>query len=706
MGGKAPPQGSSAIAEDSSVAAENEALARERDALKAKHEKLEGEAGRLDGVIAEMQRTIYDFTRFASKLPAARFRRPLKRSELLLVPELAEEETRKITWRLDQLKDRLTFLTRKHNDLLAENERLRARVDEARRLKMHQTSSISEASSANERTSHTISSKIVAAQRAYAERAIYDGHVLDMQTHSAEAAAEHATALARLATEERALDKAAAARASELVELQASMHAAIAGARAEDERSRKAQAEYAAIVEQRERAEGELQQVAATLGLQSTLELTAAYESTASTIVTLWELQTQQEAEVERRAAELRALSEERGVMEARRLQLRGGAAAPAAADEPAADAPTAEAHAHGAASAQPAAAEQRLLARLLQKEATSTQVCAMVEQFARSLPQARERLVASGEAAEPRCGARNVIRFLAAVEEVVTERLLALRREAARAELAAAEAAWQEERRLRELEQAASDPSGLGALGALGGSSSPASGPPFSPFASYVSGSEGVGALRNSRKAREARAAREVRIVPPSMEGVVTREVGDEVVAVMGYGEMRFGRKSLRSELLTQILGGVEAQRDKLRHTLLARLPAAERPAALSKGELERSARERARRQQNHASYRSTELEKAERRASSAAKAPAGQAAAAAPTGSSAPHLPASPAKRGPSLLAPLGTETITRGTHAALACATSPSALFCSAARCPAARARPLCVPEPMAPACGSPF
>ena len=67
--------------------------------------------------------------------------------------------------------------------------------------------------------------------------------------------------------------------------------------------------------------------------------------------------------------------------------------------------------------------------------------------------------------------------------------------------------------------------------------------------------------------KALAAKRSRQMTIQPPSMEGFITHhhEKAGSSEQVIGLGERRYGRKSLRSELMQQILAGVQTQMEKM---------------------------------------------------------------------------------------------------------------------------------------------
>lgn len=670
---------------------ENELLTRERDLFRIKQQHLEDEARRLDRVIAEMEQQIDEYNHHASTLPSARFKRGgnlLKRSELLLSPALAEAESHRVTKRLVSLRDKLQLVTSKHDEQLAECKKLRGQVDDARRLKLHQTSSINYATSINERVGISISSKIVAAQRAYAEQETLGSRALEVQASSAAADEEHAAALARLAADEHALEEVEAERERELAALEQDVHAAMVSAKAEEERRAAEQAEYKAIVDRRARYQDGLDEVVSTLRVKSVDELMSAHTMTASKILSLWDKHAEQEAELEKLDGELRELNTELMVFEEQRLQLEETAAR-AAEDDAAMVAGAAErgsaarrsAHAPMTPAASRILAELRLSDRLAQKEALSKQVCAMVEDLARSIPQAWKALSTSDEAAEVQCGQHNVIQVLAAVEAVAAQRVLALRREAARQIESSADHAGAGRKAIQVAEKADGQLLGegsadlLGADGALGGSEEDA-------------GAEG-GKLEESAAeggARGARRAHVISISPPTMEGIITRERVDELAVFVGYGEARFGRRSLRSELLAQIKAGVSEQREKMREEAILVQIGEKKAEATSRLEVDAGSRDRAieqwlRRHQKEEVVAAYEQQPQPLPQPAAHQQPGEVRLPRSPGGaSSSAGSPARRAQGSPIPVSPLASDTLTRRARSPLSSAAQRTPRLCS--------------------------
>lgn len=98
--------------------------------------------------------------------------------------------------------------------------------------------------------------------------------------------------------------------------------------------------------------------------------------------------------------------------------------------------------------------------------------------------------------------------------------------------------------------------------------------GEPGSPQRQQAPGARSIASLGTSfkaptpgrRKLRRSALDNLVGRAPPSMEGIVSNQSkGDDEVAVIGIGELKYGRRSLKTELMSQILAGVPRQMEKL---------------------------------------------------------------------------------------------------------------------------------------------
>jgi hypothetical protein len=569
----------------------SELLKREHEIMRSKQEHLHDEACRLDDVIAEMEREIDAYTVRVATLPSARFKKGgnrLDRATLLLSPALAEAEESKMSKKLDGAQDRLQLLSRKHNEMSAENRKLRLRVEDARRVKMHQHSSMQIANSVADRAGMSVSSMITQAQRAYAEQEIFDARIGEVRAAMGDAAEEHAAALRQIAADEAELEAVEADRERELAQLDDSVQVTLQKAQAEDERRASEHADYKAIVDRRAKYQDGLEQIISDLEGKNIADLVSTYTTTASKILSLWDKHAEQEAELQHLDKHLHALGAELGGFEEQRRELaaanHGGETRPArlATSLPPRAAALKAGPAGGAPKGPPgdggggggggggqllANSAYLLTERLHAKEMLCKHACALVQELAAAIPQAWQALSAdASDESQLECGQHNFGAFFAAIEDVATGRVLALRKEAARAAETADAAALVEQAEL---------------AGALADASA--------SKLSADSSAESAGAAGKRRAVRGALA-----IAPPTMEGIITRERVDEVAVFTGYGEERFGRKSLRSELLVQIKAGVTEQREKIREEAILVAIGERKAESASRPEIDWVGRER----------------------------------------------------------------------------------------------------------------
>jgi len=388
-----------------------------------------------------------------------------------------------------------------------------------------------------ERSEDQISDLITAAQRAYAEKDMCHLRLAELQRKSDEECALIDQRIVECEREFDDIEETIHQRDLEVEEMQRETSAAMAEARREEEAREAEMEHFASVRNQRLELAHGVEEMFTALGVGSLTDLLDAYKMTASKVLSLWQKQAEQEADVERLEHEIRALQADVDKHLHERV-------AEAEQERPE------ELH-----------ASEKLdesTERMAKREKILDQLCATVKDAFDSVEPLRSQHGAVGsEGSAPAVTPNNLILFLSLVERtaisLVRKRAVEIARDAqyappqlgASSELAATGEAEAADGDGEDASECASDMPTSPDEKRPGGGRKRAS----IPYPSM-----GGGALTSAQPHETARDQKKGR-----------GGEGDGVGGGGSIGTLKYGRRSLRSELMVQILSGVDTQMDKL---------------------------------------------------------------------------------------------------------------------------------------------
>ena len=474
--------------------------------------------------------------------------------------EMVEQIRRRRLRYKESLRDKLNKLTAKLGAKQATNRELKAEIDGRRRARLHHLAAIKSGGAQVERSQDEISELIVASQRAYAEKETIVLKLGELKRRAKEEAKHYAQEMEAAEGAIEELDEACRARDAELDDLVKEVAAANALAKdAEGERAVELE-RFAAVRNQRLELQNALDNVYATLHVNSFGELADSYRVTSSKILSLWGKQGEQEGELEQLEAELARIERETEAITASETRWRQLALSRAATRK--------GQEKEERESAQDGEQRELLLGNL----------CRSLNAAFKEVPLLRAQLPESDKV---NVNAHTVLRHLGLLEAVVV-RLVGKKVATAAAEASAARAAAEA------AEAAAAEQALMAAAAGGDGAGGAAASPPGSPAAggAATSGKEVEAAAPAAEEDDGTGWRGRIGVVAPSMSehgaaSLSLHGLGDgrggrgEASSPSGSGggsglenlkeKLKYGRPSLRSELMKQILSGVAHQMDRL---------------------------------------------------------------------------------------------------------------------------------------------
>lgn len=451
--------------------------------------------------------------------------------------------------RKEHLRDKINKLTTKLGSKLAHNRELKAEIDHRRLARLHHIAAVKDGSFEVEHREDAIKELIVAAQRAYAEKEQIVLRLGDLKRRANEESYTYVREMEQCDTLMEDLDDECKQRDVQVEDLMAEVAAAVQLARqAEEERAAEVE-RFAAVRNQRLELQNSLHHVYDTLRVDSDKELVDGYRATSSKVLSLWGRQGEQEGELEELQTETTRLSKEVDLAQASETRWRTLAlsrqAVKMATDKGEADAE----------------------ADLLEREAALHALCASLSAAFATQPLLKAQLP---EGAPMQITPHTLLPNLARVEGLVVR--LVGRKIADQAAVAKAE-------RL-EAERAAEEAFFLQPAVADDAKERRRS--------SIVAMPDGMFSIEAAPSAEEADAGGRrgrIGVMPPSMtadahgafnlqsdsrlgERPQREHLGDSKNnrdPSLDFGKLKYGRASLRSELMGKILAGVTGQMDVL---------------------------------------------------------------------------------------------------------------------------------------------
>ena len=443
--------------------------------------------------------------------------------------------------RKDQLADRVNKLTSKLGAKLAQNRELKSEIDARRRARLYHMSAVKEGHGIVTAAEGEISTLILEAQRAYAEKETIVLKLGDLKRRANEESFSYVREMDLCEQQVEELEEECKQRDLQVEELVGEVAAANALARqAEEERAAEVE-RFASVRNQRLALQNDIDRVYDKLHVASFTELIDGYRATASKVLSLWGKQGEQEDELDELTSEIKKLDRETEAANASEQRWRTLAMT------------------RHATKSKSEMAEQDMEHDLEKKEETLAALCKALTSAFASQPLLIAQLppgAQKGQAITP----HTLLQHMGLVESLVV-RLVG--KKVAQQAAAAKEARLKAEKEAEEaflLAPAATQNQGGDSAVSARGSESPAA----APAATDAHGRRG-----------------RIGVQPPSMsDGGTLHLISDsklgsaakhETFAVaqasdsVDFKPLLHGRASLRSELMGQILSGVTNQMDRM---------------------------------------------------------------------------------------------------------------------------------------------
>jgi len=441
-----------------------------------------------------------------------------------------------------QLRDKLQKSQQKLDADVACNRKMHDEINHRRANRLAHLVALRRGGQHVHSTALINSNMIVAAQRAYAERETCVARIGEVRRELAQKTESWRHEMEGTDAELRECDGEVTTRERELEVAEAAAAAVLAAVRREEAEAERELDQFADVRNRRLELHHGLEQIFAAVAVASVEELHEAYGTLSAKLLSLWQKHASQ-------AEDLELLEEERRGLQ-REYSRHGGHAADLASLYEGVT--SAEPSGGGFGGGRPGAEDDGLEAAELALSELAEAVHSCVRELAGT----------TGGEEEGRAGAcaspNNLLSMLGAVE-------------------AAAVRVARQHRGVLQLEaDADAAQASVWAAANAQAEGEASEGPASLPAASLASPNAPSPSHRSlaiaktddgRRKKRESPLDALVGRGPPSMEGIVHEHAkGDDVVLVqVGTGEARYRRRSLRAELMSQILAGVDSQKEKL---------------------------------------------------------------------------------------------------------------------------------------------
>lgn len=445
--------------------------------------------------------------------------------------------------RKDTLRDKLNKLTTRLGEIQASNRGLKQTISDRRLARLNHHAALRHGDVQVERADGEIAELITAAQRAYAEKMTIVLRLDELRKKASEESELLAREIDECEEDVCAIEDECRGRDACLDELAAEVAEEEKAARAA-EGAREAEIKsFGKVRDTRLGLQASLDRIFEALHVGSLAELTDTYRTTASKVLSLWGKQGEQEGEVDLLRSEIKQLSLEVGA--ARQRQEAGS--------------PTLMRSSRSASN--PEVASNVSDAYLAQREALMHELCRHVAEAFTSTPMLRDPSLEVPVGEDLSDGTADVVpntllAFLGLIEGIATK-------------LAASSRGYEPLPTPEPLPN--SEPPDLSAKAGRRGSAASLASARSASIAAEPPGTPG-----RRRKTEPLGGRRRVGVVPPPLEvgqliGLVPTDPKKDVppeapVGAAGMNSnLKYGRASLRSELMQKILGGVAQQMERL---------------------------------------------------------------------------------------------------------------------------------------------
>ncbi len=456
--------------------------------------------------------------------------------------EMAQAVRRRAMRRKEILRDQVNKAQKLLGEKLAVNRELKADIDHRRRARLYHLAAVKDGGQMVEKSQQEIGTLITSSQRAYAEKETIVLKLGELKRRAQEEANQLDLQMEHCDVQMEELDEECRQRDASVEEAKAEVQAALVLARqAEEERALELE-RFANVRNTRLEIQHALDRVYDTLKVSSLGELVDAYRATGSKVLSLWGKQGEQEDEVDSLQAEIARIkresdSAEEGLNKWRTLAIARQATSIAGVNQ------------------------EADLERQTAERSTSLQtMCAQLTQAFQSMPLlAAQREVYEG-AKEVHITPHTLLEHLGLVEALVV-------RLVGKSVAAAAAAPFDAE----DVDaDAAAAPAADGAEGSEAPPTPMASAPAPSAAAAGAPSSAPAAAPESAAAPPESRGAARrgrVGVQPPTIEAplTLTSHHDKDLAPSTGMEKLKYGRASLRSELMDQVLSGVQLQMDRI---------------------------------------------------------------------------------------------------------------------------------------------
>ena len=450
--------------------------------------------------------------------------------------EMAGAIRRRQQRRKEMLRDKVNKLTSKLGSKMAINRELKREIDNRRLARQHHLAAVRIGGAEVEKSQHEVAELIVASQRAYAEKETILLKLADLKRRANEESKNLDEAVEQCDVAMEELDEECRQRDISVEDARAEVGKALELAKQAEEEHEVEVERFAAVRNTRLELQNALDGVYETLHVASFAELVDAYRTTGSKVLSLWGKQGEQEDEVDALEKEIKQVTKETESAQTVLNKWRTLAIA------------------RQATSVATVSAEQQLEKQVQEREAVLQVMCASLTTAFESIPLLEAQLPTG---ATSKVTAHTLLQYLGLVEALVV-RLVGTRVAAAAKTAAAvpddAELVAEAEAEAAAAEMAAAEERAIAEAAAAQEGSKPAANAPAAE------------AEAPSVEAPGARRGR-VGVQPPTIEGgpaLLTSGYKEEPQPT-GMEKLKYGRASLRSELMDQIRSGVHMQMDRL---------------------------------------------------------------------------------------------------------------------------------------------
>jgi len=460
----------------------------------------------------------------------------------LVGQETAQAVMRRAMRRKEILRDQINKRQKLLGEKLAANRELKTDIDHRRRARLYHHSAVKEGGELVSNAQAEISMLIASAQRAYAEKETIVLKLGELKRRAQEEVRQLAIQMDDCDLQMEELDDECRQRDARVDEAKAEVQAALVLARqAEEERAGELE-RFTNVRNHRLEIQHSLDRVYDTLKVSSLGELVDAYRATGSKVLSLWGKQGELEDEVDTLNAEVARIKKETEVAEEglhkwRMLAISRNAITMGTSNSSA-----------------------DLERQTAEKGALLTQMCAQLTEAFLSIPLLAAQLEKHEGGTEVLITPASLLEHLALVEALVVR--LVGKTIAAAAALPPVD--YDEDETEAQTADGSEAPlSPMPATGSRPASAALAAGAPASEPVSAPASVPEAAAHGSGSRARRGR----VGVQAPTIEAPLslTSHHDKDLAPSTGMEKMKYGRASLRSELMDQVLSGVQAQMDRI---------------------------------------------------------------------------------------------------------------------------------------------